>query len=155
MEVDIDTRVAKDVARDLAPCTEPAVSTTSIPLIPHATAGAGEESSATASSAGSPGKGRKRLLYGLTELVCTLHAEPRAIGDVFQADAVCVVWCVTPITEEEDLFILCRVADGARRDLFLFLGVLVEPSEGIEFGNLFLIFDFVGVQEGSCSNPEY
>lgn len=144
MEVDIDTRAAEDVARHLAPRTEPAVSTAPVPLVPHAAAGAGEEASTAVSAARCPGKGRERLLYSLAELVSTLHTEPGAVWDVVQADAVGVIWRITPVTKEEDFFIFCRVADRARCDLFLlFLWILVEPSEGVELGNLFLVFDFV------------
>lgn len=75
----------------------------------------------------------------------TFHAEPGAVRDIFQSDAMGVIWCVTPVAEKQDFFIFCSVAHRAGRDLFLlFLWVLVEPSEGVELGNLFLIFDFVG-----------
>lgn len=75
----------------------------------------------------------------------TFHAIPGTLGDVIEADAVRVVGCITAIAKQEDVFSLCRVADGAWVGFFLlFFGVLPEPLLYIEFGNLLFILDVVG-----------
>lgn len=99
-----------------------------------------------------PCKSGEGILYALAELICTFHAEPGPVGNVLQADAVGMIRRIAPIAQKKDVFMFRGVADWTRSGrLLLFLGVLVQPSEGVELGNLFLVLDFVGGQEVSCS----
>jgi hypothetical protein len=58
---------------------------------------------------------------------------------------------VAAVTQQKDLLFVCAVADRARCEFLLLLRVFVYPSLLVEFCNLFLVFDFVGRQKGSCS----
>lgn len=58
---------------------------------------------------------------------------------------------IAAIAEEENVLSVGKIAYGAGDALFLFFGVIViavgvlsRPAMGVELGNLFLIFDFVG-----------
>jgi hypothetical protein len=62
--------------------------------------------------------------------------------DTIETNAVCMVWGIACIAEEEDLFVLGVTTYGTGSGLFLFKFVL-DPSIWVEFGNLFLVFDLV------------
>lgn len=133
-----------DMARELAPCTEPLISASSGPFIPHARLGTWEElvTTASASASGTRGQGAE-LLKGNPIPVCTFHAEPGALRNFFQADAVGVIRGIAAIAQEQDVLMICGVADWTRCNFLLFLGILVQPCKGIELGHLFLVFYFV------------
>lgn len=85
------------------------------------------------------------------EQMSTFHAIPGTLRDIVETDAVRVVGCVTAIAKQEDVFSLCRVADGAWVGFFLlFFRVLPEPLLHIEFGNLLFILDVVGGNGDAC-----
>lgn len=89
------------------------------------------------------------LRSGDTVAVCTLHAEPRTLGDLVQADAVGMIWRVTAVTQEQNVLMIGSVANWTWCRFLLFLGVLVEPCEWIELGNLFLVFNGIFGQKVS------
>jgi hypothetical protein len=59
-----------------------------------------------------------------------------------EVDARCVIGGITAIAEEKDVFSVCLAANGAWVGFFL-LQVVFDPCIGVEFGNLFLVFDCV------------
>lgn len=149
--IEVDTRGTENMARELAPCAKPLIGTSSRPLISHASLGAGEKAnSSTPRSTGCPwwpAKGQDEAVP-----VCAFHAQPRAFWYPLQADAVRVIGCITTIAQEGQILMLCRVANDAGSRFLLFLGILVQPCEGVEFGHLFLVFDLVGIQKISCTD---
>jgi hypothetical protein len=89
------------------------------------------------------GTGSSRLGVELEE-VRALHAVPVTSGNIVEANAVGVVGSIAAIAQQQHVFPLPRVADWTGIAIFLiFLGVLAKPLLCIEFGNLFLVFDFV------------
>lgn len=144
-----------DMIRELAPGTKPLVCSSSGPLSAHAGLGAREETAAAASISAPTGCARHNvaeLLYGNTVPIYTLHAEPGTLGDLVQADAVGMIGYITPLTQEQHILVIGSIADRTRSDCLLFLRILVQPCKGIELGDLFLVFDFVCGQKGSCSS---
>lgn len=53
------------------------------------------------------------------------------------------------IAQKEDVLVIGRVADWTGSGFLLFLGVLVQPRQRVELGDLLLVFDFVFVQKGA------
>lgn len=82
--------------------------------------------------------------------MCAFHAEPGALRDIVETDTVRVIGCIAVVAQEQDVLVFCRIADRARPSSLLFFGILVEPRQGIEFGYLFLVLDFVCVEKGAC-----
>ena len=153
VEVEINTSPVKDSSRDLAPGTLPLVGASSVSCPAHARLGAREEvgSPACTLRGVSPcGRLRSPREFG-PECVHALHAEPGAPRNAIKPDAVCMIGSVATVTQQEDLLLICAVADGARCGILLLFRVLVYPGLRVEFCNLFLVFDFVGRQKGSCN----
>lgn len=141
--LDVDAR-----SGNLIPCTIPVI--TSPTSVPNASRRADRESSGRAGTVNQLGTSGTSSLIGLP-LVDTLHAVPRTRGYAIEANAVGMVCRIAAIAEEENVLSVGKIAYGAGDALFLFFGVIViavgvlsRPAMGVELGNLFLIFDFVG-----------
>lgn len=85
---------------------------------------------------------------GIAQRVHAFHAEPGALGNALQADAVCVVGCVAAIAKQQNLLVVGEVADWARcSDLVVQNFRLFEPWLGVELGDLFFVLDGVGGEQ--------
>jgi hypothetical protein len=79
-------------------------------------------------------------------IVFTFHAEPISIWNpITETNAVCVIWGIACIAEEQNLFLVCPIADGAWAGVFLLVLELVYNPVWIESsrGFLFFVFDLV------------
>jgi len=146
--VQVEVDQVEDAACDLAPGTLPSVRASTAPHPPHGRPSPREKvvsrSRPRSSTRTAPRGGDSR--YGNLDVgidqVCALHAEPGAVGDPVEADAVCVVGGVAAVTEQEDVLLVGFAADRTWYCL-LFLDAFVEPFLRVELGNLFAILDLV------------
>lgn len=56
---------------------------------------------------------------------------------------------IASVTQEEDFFPVRVSADNARRGFFFLVFVIFNPGIYVKFGDLFLVFDVVGGDDGA------
>lgn len=84
-------------------------------------------------------------------LVVAFHAEPVSSWHAVEADAICMVWSIACIAEQELILVILSAADRTWPVDLFFLFLFLDPSKRIEIGDLFLIFDFVFLDRWTCS----
>lgn len=160
--VEVDVAHLEDAARELAPGTLP-LCVASLSTSPPPTFARADVQAAMLAGDGPADLPRARLggfgldglggvlgLFGEVKQMGALHAVPVAIGDLVEADAVGVVGGIAAIAEQQYIFSLGGIADGAGICLFVFLfGIFAQPLLDVEFGHLLLVLNGVGGYSGA------